>query len=225
MTSKDYAGKIDGLFKTNSNTEFGLKMASYMKDNFIYYGIKSADRKEIQRKFIADYGLPLTENLTQVIKVLFEYPHRENQYFAIELANKLIGKTESSFLDTIEYMLLSKSWWDSVDYIASSIAGTFFKNSPEFLPSTTDSWSGSENMWLNRSSIIFQLKYKDSTNTQLLSRYIEAHQNSNEFFLRKAIGWSLRQYSKFNKQWVANFVRTHPLLSGLSVREASKYLD
>jgi 3-methyladenine DNA glycosylase AlkD len=225
MTSKDYARKIDGLFKTNSNTEFGLKMASYMKDNFIYYGIKSADRKEIQRKLIADYGLPSTENLTQVIKVLFEYPHRENQYFAIELANKLIRKTGSSFVDTIEYMILSKSWWDSVDYIASSIAGTFFRIFPESLPSITDRWSASENMWLNRSSLIFQLKYKDSTNTQLLSRYIEAHQNSKEFFLRKAIGWSLRQYSKFNKQWVADFVRTHPMLSGLSVREASRYLD
>ncbi len=224
MTAKEYATRIDILFKENSIPEKGKKMAAYMKYNFIFYGLYSSFRREIQHKFIADYGLPTIEDLQEVIQCLFKFPHRENQYFAIELADKSIREMDASFIDTIEYMIVNKSWWDTVDFVASSIAGKFLKSYSGFVPSKTDTWSKTDNLWLNRTTILFQLKYKDLTDTQLLARYIEAHQTSNEFFIRKAIGWSLRQYSKTNKNWVKEFVASH-ILSGLSVREATKYLD
>ncbi len=224
MTAKEYASRIDILFKENTIPEKGKKMAAYMKHNFIFYGLYSSFRNEIQRKFIADYGLPSIEYLQEVIQCLFKFPHRENQYFAIELADKLIRKTDPSFIDTIEYLIVNKSWWDTVDFIASSIAGKFLRIYPGLVPSKTDTWSKTDNLWLNRTTILFQLKYKDLTDAQLLARYIEAHQTSKEFFIRKANGWSLRQYSKTNKNWVKEFVASHTL-STLSVREATKYLN
>ena len=223
-SNKEYAAKIDLLFKENSIPGKGEKMAAYMKHNFDFYGLHSSLRREVQSKFIADYGLPKIEDLKEVIQRLFEFSHREHQYFAIELAYKLTGKIDPLFIDTIEYMIVNKSWWDTVDFVASSIAGKFLRIHSELIPSKTDTWSKTDNLWLNRTTILFQLKYKDSTNTRLLTRYIEAQQQSKEFFIRKAIGWSLRQYSKTNKIWVKEFVESHTL-SGLSVREATKYLD
>jgi 3-methyladenine DNA glycosylase AlkD len=120
-------------------------------------------------------------------------------------------------------MLTHKSWWDSVDSINSNVIGKYFIKFPELLENTTHKWNNASNIWLQRMSILFQLPYKEKTNTQLLEKYIVNCIDTNEFFVNKAIGWALRAYAYTNKKWVIKFVKDHPQLSNLSKREALKH--
>lgn len=120
-------------------------------------------------------------------------------------------------------MITTKSWWDSVDTIASNSLGIYFKQFPRQQKIITQKWSDSDNIWLMRSTIIFQLKYKKEVDFELLSQLIRKYQSINEFFIQKSIGWSLRQYSKFNPDAVRDFLYENKL-SGLATKEASKYL-
>jgi 3-methyladenine DNA glycosylase AlkD len=99
----------------------------------------------------------------------------------------------------------------------------YFQKFPESKESITSAWNNSDNIWLNRSSLLFQLKYKTGTDTDLLGRYIKNLSSSKEFFIRKAIGWVLREYSKTNAAWVRDFIRDNKL-AALSIKEGSKYL-
>jgi 3-methyladenine DNA glycosylase AlkD len=120
-------------------------------------------------------------------------------------------------------MLTHKSWWDSVDSINSNVIGKYFIKFPSLLEPTTKKWNQSSNIWLQRMSILFQLPYKEKTNTELLEKYIVNRIDTNEFFVNKAIGWALRAYAYTNKKWVIRFVKDHPQLSNLSKREALKH--
>jgi 3-methyladenine DNA glycosylase AlkD len=148
---------------------------------------------------------------------------REYQYLAIELMYRKRKLWTGDWLDLIETLILTKSWWDTVDGLAAKIAGTYFLRFSEFKEERIHRWIHSDNMWLNRSAIIFQLKFKDEVDTQLLTKSILPHIKSREFFHEKAIGWALRQYSKFNPDWVRDFLVEYQLRP-LSIREASKYL-
>ena len=119
-------------------------------------------------------------------------------------------------------MLTNKSWWDTVDFIASNLCGTFFKEN-----STQSSfyilWNKSNNIWLIRSSILFQLKYKSEIDLKQVNQLIQPHLNSSEFFIQKAIGWILREMSKNNPSYVKNYLINHEL-KPVSLREVKKYL-
>lgn len=121
----------------------------------------------------------------------------------------------------MEFCLTHKSWWDSVDHIASEWLGSYFKQFPEKIAAVTGKWNRSDNIWLQRSSIMFQKSYKKDTDTVLLASYILHCKDSDEFFIRKAIGWALREYSKTDPGWVKKFVQQQAL-SPLSKREALK---
>jgi 3-methyladenine DNA glycosylase AlkD len=123
----------------------------------------------------------------------------------------------------IEKLIVTKSWWDTVDILATHLAGEYFKKHKNKIDLITNQWNNSDNIWLQRSSLLFQLKYKQNTNVFLLENYILNLKESNEFFIRKSIGWILREYSKTNPAWVIQFLQKNEL-SNLSVREASKYL-
>ena len=110
-----------------------------------------------------------------------------------------------------------------MDYIASNLVGSYFNIYPGKIRETTDRWMASQNMWLQRTCLLFQLKYKNKTDESLLSGFIDQLTGSKEFFIRKAIGWSLREYSKTNPDFVLSFVRAREL-SGLSEREALKWI-
>ena len=124
-------------------------------------------------------------------------------------------------INLMEYMIVKKSWWDTVDHAASDLTGPYFKLFPEQIIKITGRWNGSDNFWLQRSSIMFQKKYRKDTDTLLLSKYILLHTDSKEFFIQKAIGWALREYGKTDQAWVKRFVQQNKL-SPLSKREALK---
>jgi 3-methyladenine DNA glycosylase AlkD len=131
---------------------------------------------------------------------------------------------EKKTIKLMEWMIIHKSWWDTVDHIASELTGPFFQIFPDKIIPVTDSWNKSDDIWLQRSSLMFQKKFRSATNADLLAKYILHLRHSNEFFVQKAIGWALREYSKTNPAWVERFVAGHDL-PVLSHREALKRIN
>lgn len=148
---------------------------------------------------------------------------RECQYAAQEILLKYARNYGPSELELMEFMTPHKSWWDTVYFIASNCMGRYFKMYPQQTSPVTQRWINSGNMCLQRCALLFQLKYKEVLDTQLLSRYIEALLGSKEFFINKAIGWALRQHSKTDPTWVEAFANRTPL-ARLSRKEALRLL-
>ena len=141
----------------------------------------------------------------------------------MDLLDKYKKQLEVDDIVWIEKLIVTKSWWDTVDILATHLAGEYFKKHKNKIDLITNQWNNSDNIWLQRSSLLFQLKYKQNTNVFLLENYILNLKESKEFFIRKSVGWILREYSKTNPAWVIQFLKKNEL-SNLSVREASKYL-
>ncbi len=219
-----YNQKIINAYQANRNIEQALPMAAYMKDNFAFFGIKSPERKEINKVFFKENGLPAYSELRNIVVELYEQPQRELHYFAQELVFKCKKQWQSDLLDLLELMLIGNAWWDTVDFIASTLVGNFFTKFPELMLEKTAEWNASPNFWLIRTSIIFQLKYRKKTNQDLLLAYILPHCHQKEFFIQKAIGWALREYSKTDARFVKGFVEATPELAALSKREALRLI-
>ena len=148
---------------------------------------------------------------------------REYQYFAQELFYQYRKQFKEEDLDLIEWMIRNDSWWDTVDYIAANLVGHYLLTFPELRHEVTQRWIDSEHLWLRRSAILFQLKYKSKLDEHLLSSIIHRLIPTKEFFINKAIGWILRSHARTNPSWVLKFVN-HTALSALSKREALKHL-
>ncbi len=153
----------------------------------------------------------------------YDMPEREFQYLAIDYMDKVKDLFKPDHMEKIEKLITTKSWWDTVDYI-NRIVGYIAMKYPRIKETTIERWIYSDNIWLKRVSIIFQLKYKGKTDTEFLKKAILYNSQTDEFFINKAIGWALREYSKTNKEWVRDFIENNEL-SQLSVKEGSKYLD
>lgn len=218
-----YVASIQTLLEQNANAAQAGPMKKYMRDQFEYLGIKSPQLKTLFRQVIKEIGLPSFEELDDVIRELWDLPQREYQYLAISLMERLEKKLPSNAIKTLEYMIVHKSWWDTVDNI-SHIVGVHFKRFPDVREKYLAKWRASKDFWLRRTAILFQLDYKEETDFDLLSAIIQENLGSNEFFINKAIGWSLRQYAYINPKAVKKFVKSTPLHS-LSRREATKHLE
>jgi 3-methyladenine DNA glycosylase AlkD len=195
----------------------------YLKDQFEFLGIDAKTRRQILWDFIRINGYPPTEKLVDFSNYMWKLPEREYQHSAVDVLLKQVKKLRREDISWLEELIVRKSWWDTVDGLSAWICGPYFKNYPDQIKPVTGRWIRSGNLWLQRSALLFQLKYKLQTDTELLACYIVDLAAHKEFFIRKAIGWVLREYSKVNKAWVADFVSNHQL-SGLSLREAKKYL-
>lgn len=219
----NYLVEIQKHFEPYVDEETAVTMAAYMKNNFRFLGIKSPLRNALLKEFLAKHGKPSIENLSDIIIGLWSLPQREYQYCAMEIAKKTLTNPRPEDILTITYMLEYKQWWDTIDFIASNLVGHIFNKLPRVREDYFDKWVQSNDMWLNRTAILFQLKYKEETDPILLEKAIIPHLDSKEFFHQKAIGWALRQYSKTHPDWVGQFINSYSL-SKLSKREASKYL-
>jgi 3-methyladenine DNA glycosylase AlkD len=194
-----------------------------MRNQFEFYGVKTPVRRGIQRELFKKDVLPPKHDLHKLVTSLWNLPERENQYVAQELARKYVRNMEEEDILLYEYMITHKSWWDTVDFIAAVLVGSYFKAFPHKREDVTKKWMSSNNIWLHRSTLLFQLKYKETLDTEFLARTINNLLGSEEFFINKAIGWVLREYSKTNKDWVLKFVAITPLHS-LSKREALRLI-
>ncbi len=198
-------------------------MASYMKGHFAFYGIKSPRRKELLRQHVQQVGWPPPNDAQAVAWDMWQIDEREMQYVALTYLARVIKRLPPAFADFLEQLIVTKSWWDTVDGLAP-IAGTLFLQHPSLQPRTTDGWLASDHMWLQRSAILHQLKYREQVDWPLLQRYILTLADHPDFFIRKASGWALRQYSKYRPDRVQQFVAKHEL-SGLTRREALKVIQ
>lgn len=208
----------------SANAERAAPMRAYMKHNFHFLGIKAPDRKALMKVYWQQNALPKTEaELLALVTDLWQQPYREAQYVAMELMEKCKKLWSEDVIHTIEYLITHQSWWDSVDFLATHLVGTYFKRFPQQKNSITLRWIDSDYMWLRRAAIIFQLSYKKQTDTQILSDYIRLTAHEKEFFIAKAIGWALRDYSRHNPAWVLNFVAETDL-QPLSRREALRLM-
>ena len=218
-----YLKEIKKEYAANANTIIAKGAKAYLLNQFEFYGIKTPLRRSICKAFYKSHPINEHAELVQLIKDCFQEPQRELHYFAIELLGYHKKLWCRKTLPLIEWMITHNSWWDSVDSTNSHVIGKFFTQFPELISANTLKWNRSNNKWLQRMSILFQLMYKDKTNTQLLTAYIENCIQEEDFFIRKAIGWALRGYAYTDAKWVVHFVKTHPELSPLSKREALKH--
>jgi 3-methyladenine DNA glycosylase AlkD len=219
-----YLKPLSLMFAENANTDIAFYMKKYMKGQYEYFGIKSPLRREIKNEFLRSYGLPAISELNDITKECWKLPQREFQYFIMEVLEKVAKKAESERIGLYEYLLENKSWWDTVDFISAVLVGIHFQKYPEQIVPYTDKWMKSGNKWLQRSSLLFQLKYKKKTDLDLMTNYIERLQGSKEFFINKAIGWVLREYSKTDPKWAVDYVGRSKL-APLSRREALKWME
>lgn len=212
------------LYKAAGNKEKSLAMSKYMKGLFVFYGIPSPLRKEIQKKWFDTTIKNGDVDLRNLIINLWEQKEREFHYAAIDLLirqpKNFIQSTDGELL---EILITTHSWWDSIDLIASYYFGNYYRKFPIEGAELIEKWRNSDNIWLNRSCLLCQLKYKQETDFELLKSLIVQFQGEKEFFIQKAIGWTLREYSKSNPKVVKTFIENINL-QGLAKREGSKYI-
>jgi 3-methyladenine DNA glycosylase AlkD len=219
----EFIKSLASEFILHRNQEIAIAQKQYMKNKFEFYGIKSPLRRELQKPFLIVKYLPNKSDLDSIVKELWLRPERELQYFTQELVKKYTKQFEKKDIELLEFMIVNKSWWDTIDFIAVNLVGAYFKKYPEQVEIYVKKWLKSGNIWLQRSAILFQLKYKQELDTELLVRIINNLLGSKEFFINKSIGWVLREYGKINPVWVKEFVQK-TALSKLSRREAIRLL-
>lgn len=215
--------EIIKIYKSNADSENAAGAKAYLLNQFEFYGIKTPLRRSICKAFYKSHPINNHDELATIVKACFELHQRELHYFAIELLGHNKQLWQKKTLTLIEWMITHNSWWDSVDSTNSHVISKFFLLHPEQIETTTLKWNQSNNKWLKRMSILFQLTYKNKTDTSLLTKYIEHCIHEEDFFIRKAIGWALRAYAYTDPKWVIHFVKAHPDLSPLSKREALKH--
>ena len=218
-----YLKEIATIYKANADSKNAAGAKAYLLNQFDFYGIKTPLRRAICKAFYKAHPIKDHTELATIVKACFEQPQRELHYFAIELVGHHKKLWSKKTLPLIEWMITHKSWWDSVDSTNTHVISKFFIQFPEYITTYTNKWNKSNNKWLQRMSILFQLTYKKNTDTALLASYIEHCISEQDFFIRKAIGWALRAYTYQDVKWVKAFVKTHPNLSPLSKREALKH--
>jgi 3-methyladenine DNA glycosylase AlkD len=215
--------QLKTIFEQNADPTNAPAMKKYMRDQFEYLGIKSPKFKELLKQFISKNGLPPIDELDVIARELWSLPQREFQYLAVSLVGRSEEKLPADFTGALEYLITTKSWWDTVDSIAGGTVGVHFKRYPAVRNKYLARWRKSEDFWLRRTTILFQLNYKEETDFDLLCEIINENLDSKEFFINKAIGWALRQYARTDPKAVKKFVKETPL-HPLSRREAMKHL-
>jgi 3-methyladenine DNA glycosylase AlkD len=219
-----FIAQLQEIFFAHSNSSIAMGQSAYLKHKFQFLGIKKPQRSELEKIVISQHKIMHENDLIDLVCALWKLPYREFHYTALTILIKYKKLWTINMLPVLEMLITQNSWWDSVDTIATQMVGMFLQKYPDY-QEYTNTWLMSNNIWLQRTALLYQLKYKKQTDTQRLFAYIKVLMHHKDFFIRKAIGWSLREYSKTNKQEVAEFLREHKAhLSNLSYREASKYL-
>lgn len=224
MKKHSLINALSTQFALHADAEVSARKSAYMLHKFSFYGIWQPQRNLLQKQLFAAHPITTYDELQATIKALWALEQREYHYTATDLLVRYKKLWTPATIDLLAHCITTKSWWDTIDDLAANGVGTFYTLYPELID-MMDEWIVSDNMWLRRTALIFQLRYKQKTDFERLSRYCIATMHEKEFFIRKAIGWALREYSKTNRDAVAQFVATHSAkLSPLSKREASKYI-
>jgi len=221
MTADTWIAHLVEKTAKAASTERAASMSAYMKNHFDFYGVPAPQRKLILKEHWSEHPLK-TNDINGVAQKIWQLPQRELHYNAMDVLGKRKNKFEIDDLLLIEELIVTHSWWDSVDYLAGTLLGAYFMKFPQQIYPTLERWEHGSNLWLHRSAIIFQLKYKQHTDLDLLFYLCTRFSTHKDFFIRKAIGWALRSVYPYKKEAVIRFVEEQPL-SNLSKREALKH--
>ncbi|MGG1633060.1 DNA alkylation repair protein [Paenibacillus sp. NRS-1760] len=217
------AHALEAKFREHANPETAQPMEAYMRGQFIFLGLKTPERTQLLREFWKQNEKPKGEELLQTAEQLWQLNEREFHYVAMGLMERYSKEAEPSHIDRLERWVTTHSWWDTVDFLAAHLVGSQLSKYPELTAKYTERWIDSDQMWLRRTALLFQLRYKHDTDTDRLFDYIRRTKDESEFFIRKAIGWALREYAKTDAACVHRFVEETPL-SPLSKKEALKHI-
>lgn len=219
-----FTRQIEAFFLPHQDAQRAVGAQAYMKGLFPFLGISAPDRRALQKSFFKGNAYPEFEDFKLISKELWAMDQREYQYVAMEMWEHYRKQWTEAVIGELEQLIVQKSWWDTVDFVASHLVGAYFVRFPHQKASVIESWMQSGNIWLQRSCLIFQLSYKDKTDVDLLLGCCLRLMDSKEFFIQKAIGWALRQYARTDAEVVRQFVSTQPL-KPLSSREALKHIQ
>lgn len=200
-------------------------MAAYMKNHFGFFGIPKPLRATLQKPAFASLGRPPSPALLIAIAhKLWQCPERECQYAACDLLVRHAGRLEAEHLQPVAKLITKKSWWDTVDALATRVVGELARHHPALLP-TLDAWAHDDNLWLRRTSLLHALHHGKATDRTRLQAALDANLDQRDFFIRKAMGWALRQFARHDPNWVRSYLALRgEALSGLTRREAAKHL-
>ncbi|MCE2963408.1 MAG: DNA alkylation repair protein [Chitinophagales bacterium] len=216
--------KLYRFLNSMGSEDIAEKQTKYMRYRFPFFGLMNTLRDQYWKEFQETEGKFDRTQTIEFAKYCISYPEREMWYIAMQVLKENKKKLKPEDLIFIKDMLVKSDWWDIVDSLASNCIGAICINYPE-KRKEVNSWIKNENFWLRRTAIIYQLGYGKQTDEEVLYKHILLTCHEKEFFIRKAIGWALRSYSKINPDSVRTFIETNQdRLSNLSIKEGSKYL-
>ncbi len=211
------------LFAEHADPDIAGGQSAYMKGRFRFFGIKTPLRRALVRGFLKQHGRPSIEELSTIVRSTWQQREREFHYTGMELFTHAAKRSDPLYLELAEELILTHSWWDTVDHLAVHGVGEILRHHPSVIRATNRRYMESGELWLQRTALIFQLQYKEHTDTGILFGNIKELSTHPDFFIRKGIGWALRQYARVDPEAVRHFVASQRL-SPLSVREAMKHL-
>ena len=223
FSAAGYVQSLKKMLEPLADPDKAEPMKRYMKGRFEFLGIQMPQRQSALRALFALHGLPTVDRLGEVLDILWGCEYREYQYCGLELIYKSIKKVGAELITLLERLVTEKPWWDTVDMLAQKCIGPLLLRFPELSSGCIHRWTASENIWLIRTAILFQNRYKNKTNFEVLAHIITQQIDVDEFFIQKAIGWALREYAKTDGETVLEFVGSHPL-TDLAKREALRHL-
>ena len=207
----------------NRNELLAESMSRYMQDKFRFLGIRGATRTEIYKKYFPDARKTKTIDW-DFVENCWNKEEREFQYVVVYYLKAMQKFLKREDISRLKYLIVTKSWWDTVDLLAKVVGSLVIRI--EGYDQIMLEWSKDSNIWLKRVAILYQLSLKEKVDKQVLERILVNNLGDSEFFINKAIGWALRDYSKFNPEWVREFIEKNKNgIANLSLREASKYID
>lgn len=201
------------------------EMAAYMKTDMPFFGVQKPERERILRTLKRECPPESRTAYEQSIRSLWNEPERECKYLAIRYARAFPEHIVPASMPLYQRLIVEGAWWDFVDEVAIQLVGPLLLREPDRLEPTMTKWLKAKDLWLRRSAIVVRLKHQDKTNQARLFEACASCLHEEEFFIRKAIGWALREYAKTRPEAVRRFLREHrDSLSTLSFREAAKHL-
>ena len=209
-------------FEENRNELLAESMSKYMQDKFRFLGVRGATRTEIYKKYFPDARKTKTIDW-DFVENCWNKEEREFQYVVVYYLKAMQKFLKREDISKLKYLIVTKSWWDTVDLLAKVIGSLVIRI--EGYDKIMLEWSKDSNIWLRRVAILYQLSLKDKVDEIILDKVLVNNLSDSEFFINKAVGWALRDYSKYNPEWVREFIKKNKdNMANLSIREASKYI-
>ncbi|MFE6362998.1 DNA alkylation repair protein [Streptomyces sp. NPDC057806] len=214
--------RLTAVYGAQADSERAASMRAYMKDVAPFLGLPTPVRRALSRTVLEGMPRPDEADCTAVALRCWRLPEREYHYFAVDYLRRHAGRCTSAFLPVTRHLVSTVPWWDTVDLLAVHVVGALVAADPA-LTADMDAWSADDDLWIVRTALLHQLRYRQHTDTERLFGYCLRQSGHPDFFVRKAIGWALREYAKTDADAVRDFLaREEGRFAPLSVREALK---